>query len=540
MKNARYLPFALVAITLVWYAALVVRFPTQGALGDDPATYVQMARDLVRHGSVTHAFPLLTKLFDQGFSWDAFITPGYHIVGETGATAPNFAFGFPLLLALAARVLGETALYWATPLMGALSLLATFALAKELFCDVTPARRYWIGAIAILLLATTPKQIQLVLALMSDVPAQLFCVVALWCALRVTRPDSFRNPARSVYAILCGLALGVGYLIRPSALALLLPLAVVVTRWGVIRRQRLILIFIALAVFAVVVSPDIVYHVQVLGSVFAVPSPESAKVVWQDAPRRILEMLAALFSVTGFGPIVLLAPLGWWLLVRDRNRFAAVVLISWILAFMLLHAPLYLTGVFENNLRYLLPAYPALALSVSVACVWIAGHAWNAFSVSRARFVVRAIFLYVALGITVLLFVLAARAVISPERFARRAYGWMGETTRNDLEALNQQLPPDAVIGTSDQMAGATLLYAQREIFRPANFLEPASEFPRFLAEMKSEKRAVFLLGDWNCAPDADASEELPAWLAEYKSGEWRLEIRDLPYGCAEKVYQVQ
>ncbi|RIK27147.1 MAG: hypothetical protein DCC52_09605 [Chloroflexi bacterium] len=167
------------------------------------------------------------------------------------------------------------------------------------------------------------------------------------------------------YATLCGLSLGIAYLIRHSALVMLVPLALVATRWGSTRREKFFLIAAALCVFAITIAPDFFYRVNVLGSPFAVESPESAQTNFYAAPRQILQMLAALFSVTGFGPLILLAPFGWWILAREKKRFAAGVLAAWVLAFVFLHAPLTLTSVFENNLRYLIPAYPALALSAS-------------------------------------------------------------------------------------------------------------------------------------------------------------------------------
>ncbi len=592
MKRSRYLPLVILALTFIWYAALVIRFPTHGAIGDDPATYVQMALDLARRGTVTPEFPLFNNLYDKGFSWDAFLTAGYHVARETGTIAPNFAFGFPLLLAFAYRLFGEGALYWATPLMGALSLGMTFALANELWRELSPTRRYWIGALAALLLATTPKQIQLVLVPMSDVPTQLFCVVAVFCAVRVAarpdrflghprhdprmvayganvaldaraaRPDRFLGhprhatrtvayganvaidtsawkPVRSLgFVALCGLSLGIAYLMRHSALVLIVPLALVMTRWGNTKYEKIILIFVMLSVFVITISPDIVYRANVLGSPFAVESPESAQLNFLDAPRQILEMFAALFSVTGFGPIVLLAPLGWWVLARGENKLAGWVLPSWILAYIFFHAPLFLTGAFENSLRYLVPAYPALALLISVALVWLAEHAWNEIRSVQSRFSARAIILYGCAFLAVLLFGVAARAFANPERFVSRAYGWMSETARRDMDTLNERLPREAVIGVSDQMAGATMLYAQRAIFRPANFLEPAREFPQFLRKMKETNRAVFLLGDWECA--GDASERLPKWVEEYGMREWRMEIGDLPYGCAQKIWEVR
>ena len=539
MKIARAVPLLILGFALIWYLALIIRYPTHGALGTDPATYVQMALDLAQRGTVVHEFPLLTKLFEQGFSWDAFITPGYHIVRETGFVAPNFAFGFPLLLAIGYRVFGENALYWTTPLLGALSLVMTFALANELFRDLSSTRRYWIGALAVLLLATTPKQIQLALVPMSDVPAQLFCVCAMWCALAIARRDRFRKPVTSwVYAALGGLCLGIAYLIRHSAIVVIIPLVLVATRWGNTRREKFFLILVALFVFAITIFPDVVYRANVLGSPFAVESPESAQVNFYDAPRQFLQMLAALFSVTGFGPIILLVPFAWWILWREQNKLAAIVLISWILAFMLFHAPLFLTGVFENNLRYLLPAYPAFVLSIAWSAIWILEPALRAIQNAHSRFSMRAFLFYVSALLVLITMFIAVRALVSPERFAFRAYGWLGENARRDLNALNEQLPRDAVIGVSDQMAGATMLYAQRDIFRPNNFLEPAREFPQFLQTVKNENRAVFLLGEWNCSPLANLSEKLPNWLATFSFAQTGTLISDLPYECPQILYQ--
>jgi hypothetical protein len=562
VKALRAFSCLLFALALVWYGALVLRFHTHGAVGDDPATYVQMALDLAQRGTVVHEFPLLTKLYAQGLSWDAFLTPGYHVVRETGAVAPNFAFGFPLLLAVVYRVFGENAIDWATPLLGALTLVATFALGNELLRGTGNAaasvpyamRHYGIGALAVLLLATSPKQIQLVLVPMADVPTQLFGVLALWGALRVEphpQPLSYkqrRGWSNLVFAVSCGLSLGMAYLIRHSALAMVVPLAIVATRWGNTRREKFFLILAALFVFAITVAPDIFYRTHVLGSPFAVESPESTQANVYDAPRQFLEMLGALLSVTGFGPLALLAPMGWWILARAKNLCAAWVLATWISAFMVLHAPLKLTGVFENDLRYLVPTYPAVALSIGIAVIWMLGRARDALRAAQTRFARSRIGIYALALFAIIALGMALRALASPDRFVARAYGWMSETARADLEQLNAQLPPNAVIGTSDQMAGATLLYAQREIFRPANFLEPTREFPQFLETMKQENRAVFLLGDWKCAASTDASERLPEWLSAYEIGDlsrtevrdWGLEIRDLPYECAQKIWVVQ
>lgn len=546
MKIFRAVPFVILAFALLWYVALAARFPTAGAIGDDPATYVQMARELAQRGTVTHEFPLFTNLFDRKISWDALIPLGYHVVPQSGTTAPNFAFGLPLLLAFAYRMLGEGGIYGAVPFMGALTLVATFMLGGELLREFSPRKRGSISALAVLILATAPKQIQLVLVPMSDVPTQLFCVLALWCALHINPRTQPRSKTRSeiardvLFALLCGLALGMAYLMRHSALAMLVPLAVVMTRWGATKRQRVLLVFGAAAFFVLTISPDLLYRTNVLGSAIAVESPESAQMVWLDAPRQLFQMPGALFSVTGFGPLVLFVPFGWWILARDKHRFAALVLAAWVFSFMLLHAPLKLTGVFENNLRYLIPAYPAFALSAGVAVVWTVGRARDGLSSRRTRSAKQSFLVYAVALFGVATLAIALRAVVSPERFAARAYGWTSAEARQDLDRLNAQLPHDAVIGTSDQMAGAALLYAQREIFRPAGFLEPAREFPAFLEAMKRQGGAVYVLGNWSCAESADASERLPEWIGKYRLENTGLEVRGLPFGCEEQLRRIE
>lgn len=551
MNVWRAFPFLIFAFALLWYGALVLRFPTHGAIGDDPATYVLMARDLAQRGTVVHEFPLFTKLFEAGLSWDAFITPGYHVVRETGFIAPNFAFGFPLLLAFAARVFGDNALYWATPFMGALTLIVTFMLGNELLRDFSAMKRQTVSALAVLMLAVSPKQIQLALVPMSDVPTQLFCMVALWCALRVRRETQrvFETDASPIafapktlwvlytFAALCGFSLGMAYLIRHSALAMIMPLGIVVWCWGESLKQRVALVAVAVIAFAIVLVPDVSYRANVLGSVFAVESPESAQIVWLDAPRQFLGMLGALLSVTGFGSLILFVPFGWWILAREKNRFAALVLASWIGAFMLLHAPLRLTGVFENSLRYLIPAYPAIALSASFAVIWVFERAWNGMRAAQTRFTRRSFVVYALALLCLVALAIALRAVVGPERFASRAYGRVSAEARGDLELLNAQLPRDAVIGVSDQMAGATLLYAQRAMFRPGAMTRDETEFIQFLA---ATTQPMYFLGDWNCSFAANSSERLPQWLSKMHLTRTKFSVRGLPYECIQSIHELK
>jgi hypothetical protein len=550
-----WLPVALLLLAITWYAALVVRFHTFGAIGTDPATYVQMAASLAQRGTVVKEFPLFTNLYNKGFSWDALIPTGYHVVRETGAIAPNFAFGFPVLLAVGMRFFGEAALDWVTPLLGALSLLAMFALGNELLRWMPVPRRRTISALAVLFLATSPKQIQLSLVPMSDVPTQLFCVLAIWCATRMTRPVGPRADSRAgiggigtsrvLLAVLCGIGLGFAYLIRHSALALAVPLGILAARWSASPRARLVLILVAMSTFGITILPDLIYHQQVLGGLFRPESPESAELVLADGLTQGFATVVALGSLTGFGPVVLLAPVGWWILARGGHSFQALVLAAWVLAFVAFHAPLRLTGVFENSLRYLVPAYPALALAAAIGVVAVLETALGELAPWRRRLRedqrwVRVVVWFGA-GIAVIaLASVSLRALAGPDRFAARAYGWTSQQAREDMARMRSELPAEAIIGVSDQMAGATALYLEREVFRPGTFVNGATEFERFAAEHRAGGRSIWLLGDWACSQIATPDESLPTWLATFPVTDQALEIEDLPYECAQKLWQVR
>lgn len=528
---ARVLPRGLLLLALLWYSALIVRFHSSGAVGTDPATYVQMALDLAATGQPTHVFPLFNMLYDRGFSWDALLPPGYRVTGA-GQVAPTFAFGLPLLLALGYRLAGPNALEWGVPLTGLACLVSTYALGCELMRAWPPLRRRTASALAALVLAATPKQIQLALVPMSDVPAQLLCVLAMFAALRALPAHSSGVRARVGFVVLGGLALGLAYLVRHSALVMLVPLAFVAARWGPSAFARLAQVGVALGAAALVAFPDFIYRGQVFGSPFAIESPDAARLAIGGAPAQLLSMLVALVSLTGLGPIVLLAPVGLVLLFRTQERLPALALFSWPAALMLLHAPLYLTAFFENNLRYLIPAYPALALAASVALVWLFTLPFSISQPPAGRVSVAGA-LVALIGVAAL--AVSLRALVAPDRFVARAYGWMSPETRFDLETLAGQLPPGAVVGTSDQFALAVQLYAHRDTFRPGALAGGATEFQRLTRALPAD-RPVYVLGAWACPPTAVPGEELPAWLASHLTRQ-NVTVRNLYSECPQDLY---
>ena len=244
-------------------------------------------------------------------------------------------------------------------------------------------------------------------------------------------------------AAFCGLALGIAYLIRQSALVMLVPLTIVALHWARTGRERLLLALSAVAIFVVIVTPDFFYRATVLENVFAASSPESGQLALLDAPRQLVRMLGALFSVTGFGPILVVALLLVFGVKDQKNRFAVWVLGAWIFAFMLFHAPLRLTGVFENNLRYLVPAYPAIALLIAKAMVMLGDRGVVSVRAlcNRSASPVRVGMTISGAVVAVILFLVALLAApAGPERFVARADGWMSVAARRDMDVLESTI----------------------------------------------------------------------------------------------------
>ena len=68
------------------------------------------------------------------------------------------------------------------------------------------------------------------------------------------------------------------------------------------------------------------------------------------------------------------------------------------------------------------------------------------------------------------------------------------------------------------------------------NFVEPTLEFPQFLADENRKSSGLPFRGLESRPP---WREKLPGWLAEYQMRDLGLEIGDLPYECAQRVWQV-
>ena len=199
-----------------------------------------------------------------------YVASGHDVSTLTVANQWVGRLGFWLPIAGFIRVAGASQLaYVAYPLLVSIAgVLLTFALASA-----TVGRRA--GALAALLLAIFPLDVLYATRAYPDVPLGVFMVASYWLALkgRTSLP----------FAALAGLALGLAYLQKETALFALVPLAVALRFWD--RRQWGTLAVLALSLAVVVgaelafwtmAKGDPLYRFSATGAALNAASPEAS------------------------------------------------------------------------------------------------------------------------------------------------------------------------------------------------------------------------------------------------------------------------
>jgi hypothetical protein len=192
--------------------AMIVVGVTKGSMvagGSDSYGYVSQAH-LWASGTLRIEPPLQGELPD-GVSYSAFVPLGYRLAPDGRSIVPGYAPGFPMLMALFEIAGGPDAVFYAMPLLAAVTVLATYGLGVMLGGRAA-------GVLAALLLATSPTFLfQLTHAPMSDIAAAAWWTLALLLFPRRSRMS----------VVLAGLAVGMAVLTRPN----LVPLVIVPGGW---------------------------------------------------------------------------------------------------------------------------------------------------------------------------------------------------------------------------------------------------------------------------------------------------------------------
>ncbi len=459
--------------TFAWAGELYIGHRTSGVTGSDPYAYTQMAVDLATRGTPLHEFTLFPSIAALGIPWSPIVHTGYHVPIDARGDAPTvWPFGGSLAMAIAYRIFGEGGLYLVNPLMSLLALAAMGWLAWELFAEHALETRVWIVALGAVILATSHTLFDWATVPMVDAQAALFSIVAVGCALRYVRRPTL------IWAILCGVTLGMAYFIRHTQV--LIAPAILVLLWSSRARGRAILAGGASA--ALVALPDLWYHQVVFGGWLNVESTELGLFSLASVGSTCASLAAGLLAAREFGWLVPFFLFGVYRLARENHR-AFLALSLWVVVLVAFHLPYP-----ALRLRDLLPEFVPLVVVTAygvvefAALMWTVQQPWQRFAAAG--------------GLMVTLFLLLIRVWnIVPLLWnaPQPAFGYVTAAQRASFAQIAALTPPRAVIGSSLN-TGAIDLYAGREAFHPEMWSEQERDV--FLAAMFHEGRAVYLLDD--------------------------------------------
>ena len=294
--------------------ALFVHAAHHGAFvagGADAYGYVSQAYGWAT-GQLPQPSPLpLTLPFPSG---DLIQAPlGYRLGPAPHTMVPTYAPGLPLAMALGIRVAGAAGPYLVVPISAAVYAWSAFLLGRRAGGPLA-------GAVAAVLVATSPVVLFQSLFPMSDVPAG-----AAWTAAIVAALGRSRRAAA-----ISGLCAALGLLIRPNLpLLVLVPLStVVLTTAG---RERFVRAAIVSLPIAAVVLTVAWLNAQWFGSPLASGYGTSADLyalsnIWPNLQRYPLWLWRSQ------SPLMLIA-LASFAIVRRRGEVAAAVIAAWAMFF---------------------------------------------------------------------------------------------------------------------------------------------------------------------------------------------------------------
>jgi hypothetical protein len=280
---------------------------------------------------------------------------GYRPLENEWAIVPTYAPGLPLLMAGARLVGGPCAVFWVVPFSGAVLVLATYGLGRQLSGPAAGVPAAW-------LVATSPVFLKMLAEPMTDVPVAAGWAAAFYFVFEGTLPGALAG----------GLAAGIAILIRPN----LAPLAGVAALWLIWRisreeKSRRGSRVCALAAFIVSVVPGVLATAAIQTYLYGSPFSSGYGTVDSifDRTRFFpnLKNYAQWLSSTQtplalLGLVAVLLPFRWlWRTPQDRSKVAAggmVVVVVWVTYCF------YLVFDDAGYLRFLLTAWPFVMIGV--------------------------------------------------------------------------------------------------------------------------------------------------------------------------------
>ena len=402
---------------------------------------------------------------------DSFAPLGYRARTDGRAAVPITAPGFPLVMAAFQSVGGHRAAFLVTPLAAALLVWLTFLIGRRVGSPGAGLAAAW-------LVATSPAFLFNAMWPMSDVPAALWAALMTWLLLRTG----------ATTAAAAGLAGGMGLLTRPNfvlvdAAAFGWLVVVALTTRNRESLQRGAAFLVGLVPGALLQAwLNLSWFGRVLASGYGTTGDLLSPGRIGVNAGRYASWLVETSPLLAVGFVAMCLPAAW---LWGRDRWRVPLLFA---SLSLGTVSVYLVYTTFNDwwyLRFLLPAWPLLA--VSVAMVWHAAHRRSAW----AGFVVACVIVTAgALGFTL------AR---------QRGVFLLGEERYATVAALvAASTEPTAIVLTISH-SGSVRYYAGRETVR-FNAIDPAW-LDRALEWLAARGRKPYiLLEDW----------ELPEFRARF------------------------
>ena len=469
----RVLPLLLCAAIALWLAGTVAVHRTHGVTASDPYSYVQMAIDLAETGSPLHDFGLAGLARELGLpTWPA-VHIGYHPPFFGNRSPTMWSIGWPLLMVPFYWLGGLEFLYFAAPLMNALSLIVIWYVVNQVLHVEPRGTRWVVAALTCALVATSPEGSERILVPMADAAAQLCTMLTLWFLLRGQR----ERPVR--YGLLAGASFGLAYLVRHPQL----PLGVAALAAALPISRRLRRSWALLAAFGgaalLVAVPDLLYHRAVFGGWLHTESTEWFLISVDNVGRSFFAVVQqGLLRREELGFIAPAVLLGAWHLWH-RHRRAALILGSGFLAVFVFHL-----CYAALRPRDLIAIIPVLYLCAAVG--FVAAWRWG-----QQRHTLLA-----ALGLICCATFLCARsyrALSMPWRDDVITFGHVSARQIEALDTLRTLTPRNAVVG-SMLNSGAIELHAGRQAIHPAPWTR--AQLIVWTDALLARERTLYILDD--------------------------------------------
>jgi hypothetical protein len=471
-----------------------------GVTGSDPFAYVQMALDLVQHGTALHRFPLAVLADSLGLPTLPATHVGYVLPNSQGLAPTVWPPGFSVLLAGAYELGGERLLLTFNSWVG----LAGLALTAVFTVLISPReRRSWAwaaGLVAAALLATSSELITRLVTPLADGAAMVLTGLAVGLVLLAlyARGRSFYLYAS--LGALAGLSLAAAYSVRYTQV--LVGPGLVLAAWLGLRepkaRWAFLLPFAILAAAGAV--PDLLYRLRLYGTPFRFGTGELALFSAGALPSALHQLGVEALDGRELGWLWPLAILGGVYAWRRARGPLLVVLASYgpLLLFHLWYPFVRLRDVLSLYLP--VAAYTALGGLALLAWLWrrTAGTDGGAGVLNTgAR-------LAAVAGMLALAMIRLGPVIGFDAGFF--TFGYLLPQQRYSLDSLATISEPQAVIACSLN-SGAVELYGRRQTVRPGNLLQPgaswtADQWLTLAGALEAAGRPVYLLMD---SPEMDA-----------------------------------